>query len=206
MGSKEYFDNIARDWDDMRRGFFSESLRNRAIAAAGVRAGTVAADVGAGTGFVTEGLLSAGVRVIAVDESAEMLAEMKRRLGEPAGIEYRVGESARLPVHDGEVDSAFANMYLHHVEDPAAAIREMARILRPNGMLVVTDLDEHAYEFLSEEQHDRWLGFKREDIRRWFLAAGLADVAVDCADENCCASSSCGCEASVGIFIASGRK
>jgi ubiquinone/menaquinone biosynthesis C-methylase UbiE len=64
------------------------------------------------------------------------------------------------------VDYVFANMYLHHVEQPVAAIREMARILKARGKLV--DLDEHNFESLRTEQHDRWPGFYREEVRQWF--------------------------------------
>jgi 16S rRNA A1518/A1519 N6-dimethyltransferase RsmA/KsgA/DIM1 with predicted DNA glycosylase/AP lyase activity len=60
----------------MRRGFFSEAVRERAFDAADVIAGRLAADIGAGAGFVTEGLLNRGLRVIAVDRSEAMLAEM----------------------------------------------------------------------------------------------------------------------------------
>jgi len=51
------------------------------------------------------------------------------------------------------------------------------------------------------------MGFNREDIRQWFGEAGLKNVIVDCAGENCCAQSSCGSEyASISIFVASGEK
>ncbi|VVB68911.1 Methyltransferase domain protein [uncultured archaeon] len=85
-------------------------------------------------------------------------------------------------------------MYLHHVEVPPEAIKEMARILKPGGMLVITDLDEHCFEFLKREHNDHWMGFSRDDIRRWFEGAGLRDIAIGCVGENCCASSSCGSE------------
>jgi hypothetical protein len=83
----------------------------------------------------------------------------------------------------------------------------MARILKPGGKLVITDLDEHNFDFLRTEQNDRWMGFKREDISNWFLQAGLKNVKIDCADENCCSTSNCGCtEAKISIFIAQGTK
>jgi hypothetical protein len=51
------------------------------------------------------------------------------------------------------------------------------------------------------------MGFKREDVRRWFEEAGLKNVNVDCVGESCCAQSSCGDEqASISIFVASGEK
>jgi len=72
---------------------------------------------------------------------------------------------------------------------------------------VITDLDEHNFTFLKEEHHDRWLGFKREDVQRWFEAAGLHDVSVRAIGSECRADSECGTEqAKVSIFIATGMK
>lgn len=201
---KKYFDTIAPAWDTMRQEFFTVAVRDRALACARVQAGMTALDVGAGSGFISKGLVSRGVSVIAVDQSERMLAELAKELPE---VDCRVGEAEQLPVADGEVDCAFANMYLHHVPEPAAAIGEMARVLRPGGVLVITDLDQHDFEFLRSEQHDRWLGFARPQLAEWLKAAGLQEVTVQSVEENCCASScSCGDEAKISIFIASGRR
>ena len=173
---------------------------------AGVKAGETAADIGAGTGFVTEGLIQKGLRVLAIDQSETMQEEMKRKFADAEGVEYHVGEAEKLPVPDDSVDYAFANMYLHHVERPLEAIKEMARILRPGGKLVITDMDEHEFDFSIKEHHDRWMGFKREDISQWLKEAGLKDIAVDCVGE-CCAQSGCEDEiAEVSVFVASGIK
>jgi ubiquinone/menaquinone biosynthesis C-methylase UbiE len=207
MSGEEYFDRVAGLWDQMRAGFFSEAVRERAIALAEVERGKVAADLGAGTGFITEGLVRAGLRVIAVDRSAGMLGEMRKKFAGVEGIDYRVGEALSLPLADESVDYVFANMFLHHVEDPLAAIREMVRIVRVGGRVVITDLDEHRFEFLRVEHHDRWLGFRRGDIRAWLEGSGLEGVVVDGVGEDCCATSGDGCQsARVGIFVAVGVK
>lgn len=204
MSSKDYFDQVADQWDTMRTAFFSEAVREKACAAAGVRAGQLAADIGAGSGFITEGLLQRGVSVIAVDQSEVMLAEMRRKFA-GADLDLRLGQAESLPVADASVDAVFANMYLHHVERPVQAIGEMRRVLKPRGRLVITDLDEHNFEFLRTEQYDRWLGFKRLDVSAWFMQAGLVSVTVDSVGESCCADSSCGSQtATVSIFLACG--
>ena len=206
-GSRNYFETVAPKWDALRRGFFSETVREKAFETAGAVAGKIAADIGAGSGFVTEGLLGRGLRVIAVDRSEAMLEEMRRKFGEGGAVEYRIGEAESLPLADGSVDCVFANMYIHHVESPSAAIREMARIVKPGGRLIITDLDRHDFEFLRTEHCDRWMGFDRPDVARWLAEAGLVDVKIDCVGENCCAASQSGCgEAAVSIFVASGMK
>lgn len=206
-GSRNYFETVAPKWDAMRQGFFSDAVREKAFEAAGVMAGTIAADIGAGSGFVTEGLLRRGLRVIAVDCSEAMLEEMRRKFGEGGAVEYRIGEAESLPLENGSVDYAFANMVLHHVDSPPAVIGEMARIVRPGGRLIITDLDRHDFEFLRTEHCDRWMGFDRPDVARWLAEAGLVEVCIDGVGENCCAASQSGCgEAAVSIFVARGMK
>lgn len=204
MSSKAYFDQVAPEWEKMRTSFFSKEVREKAYAVANIQAGQLAADVGAGTGFIAEGLRQRGLNVIAVDQSEAMLTELGKRFD---GIDCRLGNEDHLPIPSTTVDHAFANMYLHHVENPQTAIREMARVVKPGGKVVITDLDEHTSEFLRVEHHDRWMGFKREDVHQWFVSAGLKNVVVDCAGSNCSSTSSDGsAHADISIFVASGEK
>lgn len=246
--SRAYFDAIGADWDHMREGFFPDRVRDRALDVAAVEAGRAAADLGAGTGFITEGLLARGVNVIAIDQSSVMLDALRGKFPtldprstpgesrstpvdprstrvEPrstpdaarsaiprsftphrATLDCRTGDAERLPIDDASVDYCLANMYLHHVVRPAVAIAEMARILRPGGIVVITDLDAHKHIFLRDEHHDRWMGFARDDIRAWVRNAGFADVRVDDLGERCRAVSTDGAYAAISIFIASGLK
>lgn len=208
MSSKQFFNEVAGEWDSMRANFYSEGVREKAFDRAGVRAGQAAADLGAGTGFITEGLLRRGLSVVAVDQSEAMLAKMRAKF-EGAGdrVDYRAGEAGSLPLADRSVEHVFANMYLHHVEDPARAIAEMTRVLKPGGRVTITDVFEHTFEFLKTEHHDRWLGFRREALEEWLTAAGLGEVAVDDLGEECRVRSEGGDEtALMNIFVASGRK
>jgi len=57
MSSKQYFEKTATQWDQMQKDFFSDHVRDVTLNTAKVKAGKQAADIGAGTGFITAGLL-----------------------------------------------------------------------------------------------------------------------------------------------------
>ena len=201
--TRQYFDDVAAQWDTMRKQFFGDGVRRAAIEAADLEVGALVADIGTGTGFLAEAAIEHGARVIGVDISEGMLAQVSSRLaGRP--FEARRTDGATLPLGNGEVDAVLANMFLHHAEDPAATIAAMARALKPGGRLVITDADTHEHEWLRTEQHDRWLGFDRADIARWFRDAGLEDVTVGDTQEICSPTSTCGTKAAITIFIARG--
>jgi len=203
--TQQYFDNVAHQWDDMRRTFFGEGVRQAAIRAADITPGVIVADVGTGTGFLAEAALAAGASVIGIDSSAGMLAQVRERFDQQT-FEARAGDLDSLPLAAGEVDAVLANMVLHHAPDPPRAILEMTRPLKPGGRLVITDADSHSHEWLRTEQHDRWLGFERADIARWFREAGLEDVTVADTNEVCSPTAECGTKAAITIFLAKGRK
>jgi len=204
--SKRYFAEVANRWDDLRSGFFTEDMRNDAIGRAHLQLNAVVADIGTGTGFVAQGLAPLVRKVCGFDESPEMLAVACRNLTSFQNVELIEAPGQKLPLPDGSLDAVFANMYLHHVPDPAAAIFEMARALRPGGVLVLTDADEHDQSWMREVMADRWLGFKRSDIRAWFEGAGLADVVVDCAKGGCCPKTTDWRLLALSIFVAMGFK
>ena len=163
-------------WDNLRTGYFGEAVRDAAIAKAYLRPEMVVADVGAGTGFIAAGLAPLVRRVYVVDGSAAMLDVARKNLAALSNIEYHLADGLELPFPDDSLDAVFANMYLHHCPDPLAAIREMVRVLRPGGRLVITDMDAHPYAWFKEEMADVWQGFERDQVRAWFREAGLVNL------------------------------
>jgi arsenite methyltransferase len=212
--SQTYFAQVAEQWDGIRAGYFTEHTRDAAIAKANLPPNAIVADVGTGTGFVAQGLAARTAKVIGFDASPDMLAVARRNLSGFNNVEFREAAGDQLPVPDGTFDGVFANMYLHHAPDPAHAIKELARTLRspdavsgkPGGVLCITDLDTHDHEWQREQMADVWLGFERDDIRRWYAEAGLTDIDVDCAEGTCNACGPDGTEKPLSIFVAIGRK
>lgn len=201
-----YFAGVAEQWDEIRSGYFTEHMRDAAIAKANIPAGAVVADVGTGTGFVAAGLATRATKVYGFDASAAMLMVAKRNLARFSNVELREAPGDQLPLLDGALDGVFANMYLHHAPEPPAAIREMARVLKPGGVLCITDLDTHNHTWQRKQMADLWLGFERADIRQWLADAGLTEIDVDCAEGTCNACGPDGEVKPLSIFVAIGRK
>ncbi len=201
-----YFASVANQWDQIRAGYFSEHMRDAAIRKAKLPQGAVVADIGTGTGFVAAGLAPLAARVYGFDASAEMLGVARRNLKRFANVEFQQVPGDQLPLPDESLDGVFANMYLHHAPDPLAAIKEMARVLKPGGVLCITDLDSHDHEWQREQMADLWLGFERDDIRSWFGEVGLYQIDIDCAEGTCCAPGPDGEVDPLSIFVAIGRK
>lgn len=86
------------------------------------------------------------------------------------------------------------------------ALKEMARLLKRGGKLILTDLDQHDQEWMREEMADFWLGFDRIQIDNWLREAGFEEVAIECAPTSCCTDSPEGEKVSITIFIAQGTK
>ena len=91
-------------------------------------------DVATGTGAVAAELIrQKGCRVVGLDQSAEMLAEARRRL--PASVELVEGEADHLPFPDASFDALTFTYLMRYVDDPGATLRELARVVRPGGTI-----------------------------------------------------------------------
>src|SRR5258707_1519214 len=132
-------------------------------------------DIGTGTGRMIEILGPGVVHALGIDQSREMLAVARVNL-ERAGLAnsiVRLGDMYQLPLADGSFDAVVIHQVLHYADRPAAAIAEAARVLRPNGILVVVDFAPHALEFLRDDHAHRRLGFADGEVTEWYNAAGL---------------------------------
>ncbi|HEX3630779.1 MAG TPA: bifunctional demethylmenaquinone methyltransferase/2-methoxy-6-polyprenyl-1,4-benzoquinol methylase UbiE [Candidatus Dormibacteraeota bacterium] len=139
---RQMFDQVAPRYDARNRLFSfnrDRAWRRRAARRAALRPGETALDLCTGTGKLAHELLSyvaPSGKVIGVDFSAAML-ELARR-GEP-NVEFYVADVSHLPERDASVDAVTIGFGLRNLVDRDAGLREMYRVLRPSGRLVILE-------------------------------------------------------------------
>lgn len=113
--------------------------RRAMIAAVDPGPGTRILDVATGTGMVAFGLADGGASVVGLDQSEEMLAGARAKLAARPDLANRVrfvlGQAERLPFADGEFDGLTFTYLLRYVNDVAATLAELARVVRPGGRI-----------------------------------------------------------------------
>ena len=138
----ELFSGLPRAYDWMGAVLsFGQDPRWRAtlVDAINPLAGQRVLDVATGTGLVAFALARRGCEVVGLDQSADMLAVARRHLHERPELGRRVtfvqGEAERLPFGDGEFDALTFTYLLRYVDDRAATMRELSRVVRPGGRI-----------------------------------------------------------------------
>jgi ArsR family transcriptional regulator len=173
-GAERFFAGAAGAWDKLRAEVYGAAVGGEALLALVPDEWTVA-DLGCGTGAVAAELAPRVRKVIAVDQSAEMLRAARRRVGKLRNVEIHEARLEALPLADGACDAALAVLVLAYLEAPAAALREAARILRPGGRLVVVEAARHGDEALRRRIGQRTPGFDAAELAA-LLPGGLTDV------------------------------
>jgi demethylmenaquinone methyltransferase / 2-methoxy-6-polyprenyl-1,4-benzoquinol methylase len=150
--------------------------RRRTVRMVGVEAGEQGLDVCAGTGDLSMALRRAGARVVGSDFCAPMV----RRAHDKAsadGPRFLVADTLCLPFADGRFDFATVAFGIRNVADPVAGLREMARVVRPGGRVVVLEFTKprvpllgRAYQFYFRRVLPRlgqWIAGTRNDAYRY---------------------------------------
>ncbi len=147
-GASHYIHGVSRA-EQARLSTLNRLLNPGSLRELAIRRGDRALEVGSGLGELAReiGRLS-GVPVVAIERSAEQIAEAKRAAemqGDGGLVDFREGDALRLPLRDserGSFDVAHCRFLLEHLPDPAGAVAEMVKAVRPGGRIVLED-DDH---------------------------------------------------------------
>lgn len=132
-----------------------------------------ALEVGPGDGGFLPDLARRFAHVTALDNSPTML-ELARQVCTRERLDnvtLHLGDA--LDTSQVKADCVVLNMVLHHFNDPALALRQLAMRVNAGGSLLVTELCSHDQGWAREACGDLWLGFEQDDLSRWASAAGL---------------------------------
>ena len=160
-----YFASHARRWDSERDlavdGRLVEAALRRRFEAE--RPASLI-DIGTGTGRVLQVLAGQIGFGLGIDLSHDMLTVARANLDlrEARNCQVRQGDMYQLPVADGSFAAATLHQVLHFADDPFAALAEAARVLAPDGRLVVVDLEAHDAEWLRGRAGAPPPGFQHE--------------------------------------------
>ena len=130
--SQEFFSSSAGQWDRLRDELFGERFHLARSPRSPRRTGR-SATWAAAPAKISATLAPFVERVIAVDASAAMLQAARKRLQPFDNVELRRGELEALPIDDTRLDAATLMLVLHYVPEPARALAEVARVLKPGG-------------------------------------------------------------------------
>jgi len=157
-------------------------------------------DLAAGTGTSSMAFVPSGAHVVAADFSRGMIAEGRRRHGNVPNLEFVQADATDLPFEDGEFDAVTMSFGLRNVNDPRRALRELRRVTRPGGRIVVCEFSHppsRAFNGLYRFYNDRILplaaravssnaeayDYLNESIRDWpdqpTLASWMRDAGWD---------------------------
>lgn len=186
VDTRDYFNEVAHNWEEIRKGYYDESIKNYLINMNLLKKNMTIVDLGSGNGYISLAAAKYVSKVIAVDISAEMLKELENN-AKASGIKnIRTLESdgQDVALKDNIADLVCANMYLHHIEQPVMAVKEINRLLKTGGMVFLADYCEHKNMKLKEEMHDLWPGFNMKELKSWFLNNGFKDINFIVLDEQ----------------------
>ncbi len=130
-------------------------------------------DIGSGDGVLAFLLSLRAKSITCLDRSSKVLDAARTRLSHLENVSLIEGDMHRLPFADNSFDQVLHFHVLTYAHDPALALREASRVLRPGGDLVVVTLLEHRHEELAASYSQSIAGFSREGLHELVRAAGL---------------------------------
>ncbi len=172
-----FFAGAAAEWDRIRGELYGSAFTTQAMLAL-LPADAIIADLGCGSGAISEMVAPFVKQVLAVDNSPAMLKAAKKRLENARNVEVRRGELASLPIDENTCSAALCMLVLTYLTDVVGALKEMHRVLKPGGRAIIVDLLPHDRDDFRRQLGQVSLGFEADDFKSTLTRAGFANALV----------------------------
>lgn len=151
------------------------SVLHDVIESLGLSEKSTVLEVGPGEGLLLSELAAKYKKLIALDNSKEMLEKSRDAIKQAkfSGVQFVLGDTTVARKQEIRSDLIIFDMVLHHISSPAKTFKDSSALLKENGYLLVADLSTHDQDWVRESCGDVWLGFDESDLNHWADKAGL---------------------------------
>ncbi|TGL62601.1 ArsR/SmtB family transcription factor [Leptospira jelokensis] len=175
--SKSFFDGVAESWEKLQEETLHPKLyRSWILQELPVCENIL--DLGCGPGGLIPFLLNKAKHITGVDNSSRMIENASILFGNNPSVDLIQTPMEHLPLANNSCDAVVASMVMHHISHPPTVLEEIARVLKPGGVLCIVDLGKHNAEYMRDNFADLWLGFEPELFESWLSNAGFRVEAI----------------------------
>lgn len=197
---KVKYDEIGNSYNKTRRA--DPSITNKFLKHLNPKQDGIYLDIGCGTGNYTNELQKKGLRLIGIDPSEKMLGEARLK---NRNIDWKIGTAENIELSDNSVDGIIGSLTIHHWIDLKRGFSELARVLKPNGRIVIfTSTQEQMKGYWLHNYFPKMLadsivqmpdlesveiamnnsGIEILGIDKWFIQPDLQDKFLYCGKHN----------------------
>jgi len=176
---RSYFDCAAATWDGYISDAYEWELAERIKTLLPWNDQMTVLDAGTGTGYMAFNVAPLVEKIIGIDHSVGMLKRAGEKASRYPQVKLLQGQADQLPIENHTVDVAMCHMLLHHTISPRQTLRELHRITRPGGFVVVVDADSHHHPWTLSEFGDVHYGIDRNTLHQQMIDLGLTSIHIE---------------------------
>ena len=168
-----FYKYLSQVYDQINPFIWNEEMRDEAIGWLDIEADDRVLDIGCGTGFATEGLLTEVETVYGLDQSAHQLEKAYAKFGRDGPVKFHRGDAERLPFKDDTFDVVWSSGSIEYWPNPVDALEECRRIAKPGGKVLIVGPDYPNSSVFQKMADAIMLFYDEEEADRMFAEAGF---------------------------------
>lgn len=174
--ARVFYKYLSRVYDRINPFIWTEEMRARALDMLDITDDAVVLDVGCGTGYATQALLTRTDHVHGLDQSTHQLERAWQKLGKHDPVSFYIGDAEHLPFRDGSFDVVWSSGSIEYWPNPVGTLAECRRVTRPGGQVLVVGPNHPDSRLLRGLADAIMLFYDKDEADRMFSEAGFECV------------------------------